>query len=387
MRLTQKLLRLLHRVFDPDPERFLALRISHSAGLTWSVSDAVLATAVPGGAGQALSIDLTAYTIRQLIDFISQQPGYSVISTASSEQMSLGARTLIDGEGDIALSNGDHLYAYTSLLWAFLEPTAVELRRARAQIPEAIKQLSIDTAEEDWLDELGNLYGVPRQLGENDASYGPRIIAEVVRPRSNNVAIEKALLYYTGQATKVTDVVIYGDIFPLYDGTIHRNSLYNYQTAAAPRYGLFDVELGYDLLNGSDQTAYANRVRSIIEKIRAAGTHLRSLLLKGGSITDVYGPPPTDIGVPWVVRPGLLDSRAAPTETFEAMDMPIAAMSDPFAGADDDVTEVVQYDYRYNSLRRRDSTINYLGGRILTNGVDDPLGYVININQNSVVLG
>src|SRR3546814_4396237 len=80
--------------------------------------------------------------------------------------------------------------------------------------------MSTKTAQGEWLDELGGYYGVPRIQGENDASYGPRIIAEVLRPRGNNVAMEAAIKVYTGQDAKVTDVTLYGDPFPRYDATI-----------------------------------------------------------------------------------------------------------------------------------------------------------------------
>ena len=362
MKLTQKLLGLLHRVFDPDPERFLALRLSYAGSMTWAVSNAVLTTTVTGGPGQSLTIDLTAYTLRQLVNYLSEQPGYDVLSAGNAEQLSLGARVLIDATGDIANSNGDHLYGYTSLAWAFLEPAAVELRAARKQIPEAIKQLSIGTASDDWLDELGSYYGVGRFQGESDGSYGPRIIAEVVRPRSNNVAIEAAISYYTGQKTTVTDVVVYGDIFPKYNGAVTRNSAYNYQSTAQPRYGLFDVEYGYDLLGDDNPTDFAGRVEAIIDKLRAAGTHLRALSLKSGAITDTFTEP-VDGAMTIVASPILEDLLTAPTENEVELVSSLDAMADSLEAPNDDTTGTIVYSYRYNSVRTRNGAINYMGGQ------------------------
>lgn len=361
MKLTQKLLGMLHRVFDYDPERFLALRINYDGtGLKWSVSECVLTTAVTGGSGVNLSINLLNYTLRELVDFIAAQPGYSVISLATSQNRSLAARVLIDGSGDIALSNGDHLYAYSSLTWVYLESVGAELCLAKSQIPEAIRQMAITTAESEWLDELGAYYGVPRQQSELDTSYGPRIIAEVVRPRSNNVAMEAAISYYTGQTTKVTDVIEYGDAFPLYNGAVSHNSAYRYQAQAAPRYGLFDVQYGYDLLGGDDQSSFAHRIRTIIDRLRAAGTHLRSLSLQTPSISDEFTAP-TDGALSWVVSPALTDALTAPSDLFAS----VAAMSsfeDSFAGAMDSTSTTIAYNYRYNSMRKRDGTIQYMGG-------------------------
>lgn len=361
MNLVQKLLGLLHRVFDPDPEKFLALRILYDGdSMVWTVADSTLTTSVVGGSGGNLSINLVDYTFRQLIDYIAAQTGYAVTTSASSERLSLSSRTLIDGTGNPATSNGDHLYAYSSLLWVFFGAVASELRAARAQIPQAIRQMTVTEASDDWIDELGGYYGVKRQQGESDASYGPRIIAEVVRPRCNNIAMEAAISLYTGQATKVTDVVIYGASFPKYDGTIFRNSVYQYQSQSAPQYGLFDVEYGYDLLGGDDVTDFSNRVKGIIDTLRAAGTHLRSLVLKSGAIYDTFTPP-VDLDMPLLVSPMLGDELTAPTEDM-AMSALITMTADALAAPSDDSTGLVVYNYKYDSVRTRNGAINYAGG-------------------------
>jgi hypothetical protein len=361
--LTKKLLNILHKVFDIDPGEFLALRIHYSgAGLTWSISDNTLSTRVSGGSGQNLTIDLTSLTIRQLVNFISSQPGYSVPGAASGDQMGLSARVLMDGSGDIAQSNGDHLYAYTDLTWVYMSAFASELKIAKAQIPQAISQMSITSASDDWLDELGGYYGVKRQQGELDYSYGPRIIAEVVRPRCNNVAMEQAISYYTGQSTKVTDVTVYGALFPLYNGAITRNSEYNYQVGATPKYGLFDVQFGYDLLGGTDQTVFAARIRTIIERIRAAGTHLRSLSLQAGIVSDSFAAP-TDGAISFVVSPGLADTATAPTETLGSV-AALASLTDMASTGVDAITNTISFNYKYNSLRKYNSKILRQGGTV-----------------------
>uniref|UniRef100_A0AAU6W288 Uncharacterized protein n=1 Tax=Pseudomonas phage Touem01 TaxID=3138548 RepID=A0AAU6W288_9VIRU len=365
MKLTQKLLALLHRVFDPDPERFLALRIAYAGRvMSWSVSDAVLTTRVTGVTGMDLRIDLTSYTLRQLVSFIAAQPGYSVPGAGSGELMSLSARVLIDATGRTDESNGDHLYGYTSLTWAYMDSVAVELRAAKAQIPEALKQMVITTAADSWIDELGEFYNVKRQPGENDSSYGPRIIAETVRPRSNNVAMEKAISYYTGQTTKITDVIIYGDAFPLYDGAIRRNSEYRYQASARPRYCLFDVQYGYDLLSGSDPTEFSLRVQSIINRIRAAGTHLRALSLQSGSISDSFTPP-ADGELRLNVKPGLVDQFSRPNDVMDTV-AALTTLNDALSSPMDSTGMTINYGYAYNSIRRRDSKIRYMGGRSVT---------------------
>lgn len=364
MKLTQKLLSLLHRVFDPDPEQFLALRISYGGGMTWKVSEGVLSTTVVGGIGQGFSIDLTTVTLAQLVDRISSRRGYQVLYADGSANMALSARVLMDGTGDITRSNGDHLYAYTSLVWAYMEAVGSELEAAKAQIPEAINQMSIPTASGDWIDELGSYYGVPRLQGELDPSYGARIIAETVRPRANNVAIERAISYYTGQATKVTDVILYGPSFPKYNGAITRDGTYHYQPMSSQLYGLFDVQLGYDLLGGTDPTAFSAIVTGIVDRLRSAGTHLRALSLQSSAIADTFTPP-VDGAMPLVATPVLADTLTAPGEIEPVLNTVIGSTNDSLNPPDEALSGTVAYGYKYNGIRKRNGAITYAGG---TNG-------------------
>lgn len=370
MKLTKKLLSLLHRVFDPDPEQFLALRMRYGGTMTWTVAEGVLTTSVVGGIGQGFSIDLTTVTITQLVAYISARPGYQVLYVDGSGNQSLSARVLIDGTGNIAQSNGDHLYGYTSLTWVYLEAIGTELKAAKAQIPEAIKQMSVPTASSDWIDELGAYYGVPRLQGETDQSYGARIIAETVRPRSNNVAMERAISYYTGQATKVTDVTIYGAAFPKYNGAITRNSAYQYQPQSTPKYGLFDVEIGYDLLGGTDQSAFADVVSGIVEQLRSAGTHMRALSMQAGAISDAFTPPTDNSPMTIVATPVLTETLTAPTEGTFAFNSALTVMSDTATpGTEPQAFDAIKYGYCYNGVRTRNGAIKYAGGTVETNPV------------------
>lgn len=261
MKLTKRLISFLHRVFDKDPAPFLALRIAcDGTGMKWSVSDARLTTTPAGGTAQPLALDLTLFNIAQLANRIAQQPGYSVQYADASQLSLLGATVLMEADGDVAKSNGDHLYGYTNVLWSYMEANAVELRQAEVQIENMLLQMSTSTAEDMWLDELGSYYDVPRMQGEPDGVYGPRIIATVLRPLGNNVAIESALrVINSGLPTTVTD----------YDQIVNGS------------YGLFDVEMAV----APEQlvvTAYSALVVSIIETIdrmRDAGTFLRRLAI------------------------------------------------------------------------------------------------------------
>ncbi len=308
MLLTQKLFRFLYRRLSSNPQSFLALRLNYAGGMTWTVADNVLTTAVTGGIGASLSIDLTQYTLGSLVSYLAAQPGYSIAYADNSALASLSAAVLLDGSGDISASNGNAIYAYTSVLYAYLNAMSVELNAAAAQIPNAIAQMSIPTASDEWLDYIGGFYGVPRMAGELDAQYGPRIIAEVLRPRANNVAIEMAISAYTGASTAVTDVVEYGAALQTWDGAFNFDGSKFYNATQSPQYGLFDVAYGYDLINGSDQTSFAATIAGIVDGLRDAGTHLRALSLGASSaLADSASPAPTDAASLTVINASYFD--------------------------------------------------------------------------------
>lgn len=287
MKLTQKLLGFLNRAFSRDPVQFLAMRLRYDGTMTWAVEDAVLTTTVAGGTGAPLVVDLTLYTLAELANHLGAQPGYTVVYRASGEASLVGARTLMGGSSDQDTSNGDHLYAFTSLTWAYLDANAVELKTAREQIFQMLRQMVVPTAENEWLDELGGYYNVPRNNGETDALYGPRIVYEVIRPRNNNKAIEIAISVATGGLpSKVTDVTENGSMAPLYSGAINFNGAYLYNASGTRRRNLFDVEYAFDLEGGEDVAPFRARVLELIDKFRSAGTHLRKILLTGSQLSD-----------------------------------------------------------------------------------------------------
>lgn len=361
MRLTKKLLGFLHRVFNKDPVPFLALRLRYGGGLTWMIADARLTTVPVGGIGAALSVDLRQYTLGQLVNHLAAQPGYTVEYADTSELSLLSAAVLIDGAGDIALSNGDHLYGYTSVLLAYAEAHSVELEEASTQITEMLDQMVIATADGEWLDELGSYYAVPRLQGEVDASYSVRMIAEVLRPRANNVAMEAAIRGFTGQATTVRDVTLYAPSIPIHDSATLYDGSHLHNSAAAPVYGLFDVEYGYDLLGGGDIAVFKQTVFDLVGRLRDAGTHARSLLLKGSEISDNFTPPSDVMVMAAVSSTEMSDTLTSPTETLAGV-LTVSGMTDTLTAPLDGLAEVVvTSQFTYSGLRSFNGDITFRG--------------------------
>jgi hypothetical protein len=290
MKLTDKLLGYLNRVFNKGPERVLVIRLRYDGSMRWSVSDGVLTTEVTGGSGAPLRVDLAGYTVATLAAFLAAQPGYSVPFVDALPVPGLKATVLIDGSSNQDGTNGDHLYAYTSVLWAYMEAQASELKLLAQAVDEALLQMAANTASGEWVDEHGSFYAVGRNNGESDAAYAARIVAEVGRARGTNVAISDGVRRATG-ADRV-DVIDYATETVAAGGT--------------KSFGLFEVEVFVDVnapLSGEQIDA---NTRAIIEAMRDAGTHLRKLKYIRKSPLTVYSAAYLSVG--WRVGIGTADS-------------------------------------------------------------------------------
>ncbi|MFM0165650.1 hypothetical protein PQR39_35110 [Paraburkholderia sediminicola] len=369
MLLTQKLLGFLNRVFNKDPAKVLAMQFMHQYPMTWQVQDGILTTVVDnGGYGGNLTIDLSQYTFGQLVSYIAQQPGYFT-PYLSQTMTPISALALLDASGSVTPNgSGGQLYAYTSVLYAYLEAAAEELELASAQIQNLPAEMSTTTADTIWLDTLGSYYKVPRNPGELDAAYGPRIIASVLRPMSNNVALEMAISVFTGNDTTVTDVVEWGgETPPFYNAADEHNGAVKYNSTAVPIYGLFDVQYGYDLINGGDITSFAQTVSNLINSLRSAGTQLRSLSLTGSALSDSLTAPtddPQDLTL--AVTYPATDSLTPPTDSTSVMQVTMAGMTDSLTPPSDTNEEIlnIHYNYNYSGFRSYNSAIEHLGGTV-----------------------
>jgi hypothetical protein len=362
MQLTQKLLRYLNSVFDKDARSFVAFFLRHESGaFRWRVAERVLYGY--NGATELFAIPLEGYTIGSLLNYLASLPGVTVATQSSLEQLGLSACALMDGEGQQVLSNGDHVEAFTSVLWSHFESLAVELKEAKRQVVEALKQMSVRGAEAEWLDEWGSYFGIPRKDGEVDAVYGPRIIVEVLRPRGNNKAIEIGLADTFGQASRVIDLQKFGDVFPVYDGSIFHDSSEHYDAEATPYYGLFKIVIGYDLLGGADIDGFVEEVKAYVETLRDAGTHLESVELGGSQLSDDFPFAPTDGASIQVLSAiaSLSDSVTGPTESVSTSAVALGQFSESLSAPDDAASGSIEYSILYSGVRDYDGSVAHVG--------------------------
>lgn len=261
MTLTEKLLGYLNRVFDKGPDAALALRLNYDGAMTWRVSGGVLTTSVTGGTGSPLTVALGGFSVSGLAAYLSAQPGYSVPFTATGDLASRSALALIETTGNPAQSNGDHLMAFQSVLWAYMSAQSAELSTAQLAIGEALLQIAALTASDTWVDEHGSYYGVARTNGEADVSYVARIVSEITRARGNGIAIAEAVkLGATATYVTVTDyatVTVSG--------------------GGVGSYGLFDMDVEVPVESVLTQPQIEANSLAVLEAMRDAGTHLRKL--------------------------------------------------------------------------------------------------------------
>lgn len=212
----QRLLKYPHpAVFSKDPQSALVLRLRHEDGCVWRVAEGWMTVTV--GGDQAFSYDLKTLTVSQLADALVAD-GLDV-SVITSRYHSFSALVLVEGggssddqfhdvypiPGDQWVSNGDHVYAYTSLLWALLSSFEGELTLAGYQVRQALRQMVMTQAEGEWLDVWALIYGLTRLPGETDVELRIRIPEEAFRIRVNGIAIEQAVKSITGRVVKIRE--------------------------------------------------------------------------------------------------------------------------------------------------------------------------------------
>lgn len=241
-------------VFDKDPKAVLALRVRHPDGLTWRVQGGRL-TLTAGT--QVNHYRLADYTIAQLADAL-QADGFE-LPFENPDMGSRGAFTLLRGTKSQGETNGDHLLAYTSLLWALYDAFGAELDEQSEQVIQALRQMVLPDAEGFWLDVWGTLYGVARYPSETDGHFAERIPDEVFRLRVNAHAIEQVILDLTGYNVRIHEP--WKDLF-----TLDRSLL-------SGHHRLYDgVRYGYHLIQPEATTDVDwQEVIPVIERNRAAG--------------------------------------------------------------------------------------------------------------------
>ncbi|RVT91405.1 hypothetical protein EOD42_22380 [Rhodovarius crocodyli] len=295
MRFLRKLLSNLYSAASSDPDAIAAMRIRHPDGGSWTVAEAsITLQPLSDPLPVASVLDLRAHTLRTLAAAITDL-GWNV-EDLHPEHRDRGAICLIEETVTPADRPGGTLLAYDNPIFAHLDANAVELAAVAEVAASVGVQLSVTSADEIWLVELGDQYGIPRLPSEAVEDYRARIIAELIQPKSNNLAMAAVIERATGQATSVRDVTLYGPTVPLYDGAITHDGAYQHDADAKALHGVFDVETGFALEGGTGLTEFIATISAQAKRLRAAGTSLRSVAITGGSMADAAAGPAAEPG-------------------------------------------------------------------------------------------
>lgn len=348
----------LDSAFLEEPEAFVAFNLAGPGDFAWVVDGDELRCSNAGLV--TFTASLAAHTLRSLVDALLAA-GFSVSRPADEELLGLSACVLIDATGNLSAPS---VYAYSATLWAIGEAIGVELDAAGVSLQQALACASLDTAEGEWLDLWGDYFGIARLPLEQDEAYARRIAVEVVRPRANGVALEMALGEVFGQDVTVTDVREWGALFPLYDGSITHNGTETHDADPRPLYGRFDVEVGFDLLGSEDPADYLLLVRALVNRMRAAGTYLRTLILSKSQLVDAVGAP-TDRMSTIATTVTMSDTCPAPTDAALSF-AGVVTLTDPVPAATDSLELTITYaSFLHDGSVKYDGAMTYRAGAVV----------------------
>jgi len=267
MRLVNRLVNAVHDKFHRFQQGITVISFTDARSLGVYLSDDALI--FNEGDYPFLTIDIDADTTVSDI-YAAIAPVFTSVNMVA-DYATCYARALGDISSVYNPTTGLYTYTLTvpySFLYVIMAVFASSLITTQQAIIEALKQLYLHSAETNWLDEWGSYFGVIRNFNDDEADddYRARIIAEVVKPKCNNVALELAIEQYTGQTVTIAD-------------------------SATPTW--FTLNYAFNLLGGVSPDAYAAKISAIVNKIKAAGTRFE-LMASASSISDSVNPPTAD---------------------------------------------------------------------------------------------
>lgn len=181
----------LPEYFARDPKAEPALDLAYDGQASIVIRGARLRTYTDQGPD--VDIDLTQFTLGELARTLHALPGYLVVLRGDP---SWPAAALLNVRATIA--GTVRLFAYRSVLWSVLGPIAREVRRLRELARRAFVEAGPPTASGRILDLFGELFGYPRDPGEDDERYTARLLALLTAFSQNGMALAISLRQLTG---------------------------------------------------------------------------------------------------------------------------------------------------------------------------------------------
>lgn len=195
-----RLLASCYRALDKSPFSQVAFRCSHQSGFAWEVTGRKLYANTETG---TLLVEVATETATVAEAYSTLQSAGCQGVYLNPDMSDLSAAALVSGHGRESDSDGNAVYAYTSLLWAMLDGMALALEHAGAQIPEAILQCNYADCGGEFMDFWGIYWGFMRMEGETDADYLARTIAAILMPKNNAYAMANAASSQAGVPVEI----------------------------------------------------------------------------------------------------------------------------------------------------------------------------------------
>jgi hypothetical protein len=345
MSMLERLVSHLYSAFDTNPRERLALRIRHDSGAFWRIENGRITIGTEDLPDEpVLDMAIDGATIGDVAS-AAADAGFT-IAYQDAELLSRAAAALRTGSGTQSESNGDHLYIYyDSLLWSLMDAFANGLEVAeRDGIIAGLQQAYLHTAEGEWLDLWGSYFGIRREDGEDDAAYLHRTVAEVLRPRSNALAMEQTIKDLTGVDVYLREP--WREIFMLDASTL--SGAHRMQDGSFYTWTVFQPQVRQQI-----SLAVRARILAIIERNRPAGVL---------SVHAFEQPMDEYIDLPW--PPTLTNSRTVWRRVHA--DRRWRILSATLILSEDLPEPLVQFQFRYFGMfpvRARASTLSVAPAR------------------------
>jgi hypothetical protein len=280
---------------DKNPAERGGISLQYDGTCRVTIRHHTMTTKVIGGSGSAFSLDLTDYTLDDLVTHLNTLTGYS--ASLEADNGARGAASLMEATDRIT-GDDNRFMEFTSILWGITQPVAWALEDALENIRRGVAEMSLKTADGPWVDLWGEQYygAVYRNPSEQDRPYAARIIREVTRWRLNGKAMEQIILEELALDATITN---------LHDQAWVVAETGDWVGHGKPQYA--HLCFGYLAWRKYSRTTFevlvdgtSANLTAIIERNRAAGTlpfyRMGSVV---GSLTDleVWGAPTTVTGM------------------------------------------------------------------------------------------
>lgn len=189
----ERLFSHLHRaVFDTSADEITAFKLDGPKGSSWIAKDEFFD--ITFADGSVKQFNLNDYQIYQFIDAL-KLAGMTVTGI-EYDCLYFSAITMLELTG--AAGKPNRVVLYKDILHAIFGAYSREMREAKDNVQEAIKQMEIPTANDGFLNQWGDIFSAVRTDGMDDPAYRAKIKRVAFRKRVNSYAIEQVVKEDTG---------------------------------------------------------------------------------------------------------------------------------------------------------------------------------------------